>query len=81
MTIVMQLQTKKAGRKNNHCRFSAHGLSLKGKEVLLIDLIPRSISSLAGYETEPGAYYLLTPPPGGVITIKQWIRKAREHYG
>jgi len=31
-------------------------------------------------KAEPGAYYLLTPPPGGVITVKQWIRKAREHF-
>ena len=30
-------------------------------------------------KAEPGAYYLLTPPPGGVITVKQWVRKAREH--
>jgi chromosome partitioning protein len=30
-------------------------------------------------KAEPGTYYLLTPPPGGVITVKQWLRKGREH--
>ena len=57
----------------------AHGLALRGKEVLLIDLDPQGQSAISlGMKTEPGAYYLLTPPPGGVITVKEWIRKARE---
>jgi chromosome partitioning protein len=50
----------------------AHGVARRGKEVLLIDLDPQGQSAIfLGMKTEPGAYYLITPPPGGVITVKE----------
>jgi chromosome partitioning protein len=58
----------------------AHGLARMGKEVLLVDLDPQGQSAVSlGLRQEPGAYYLLTPPPGGIMTAKDWIRRAREH--
>ena len=39
----------------------AHGLSHKGRHVLLIDLDPQGQSATAlGHNPEPGAFYLLT---------------------
>jgi chromosome partitioning protein len=58
----------------------SHGLARMGKEVLLIDLDPQGQAALSlGLKAEPGAYYLLTPPPGGQMTARDWIRRAREH--
>jgi chromosome partitioning protein len=81
MTAVIAIANQKGGVGKTTTAVSlAHGLALKGKEVLLIDLDPQGQSAVSlGMKAEPGAYYLLTPPPGGVITVKQWIRKAREH--
>jgi chromosome partitioning protein len=81
MSIVIAIANQKGGVGKTTSAISlAHGLSLRGREVLLIDLDPQGQSAVSlGMKAEPGAYYLLTPPPGGVITVKQWIRKAREH--
>jgi len=81
MTTVITIANQKGGVGKTTTAVSlAHGLALRGKEVLLIDLDPQGQSAVSlGLKAEPGAYYLLTPPPGGVITVKQWIRKAREH--
>jgi chromosome partitioning protein len=81
MTTVITIANQKGGVGKTTTAVSlAHGLALKSKEVLLIDLDPQGQSAVSlGLKAEPGAYYLLTPPPGGVITVKQWIRKAREH--
>jgi chromosome partitioning protein len=58
----------------------AHGLALKGRQVLLIDLDPQGQAAVSlGLRPEPGAYYFLTPPPGNVVTVKQWVRPAREN--
>ncbi len=81
MTTVIAIANQKGGvGKTTTAVNLAHGLALKGWEVLLIDLDPQGQSAVSlGMKAEPGAYYLLTPPPGGVITVKQWVRKAREH--
>ena len=54
----------------------AHGLALRGKEVLLIDLDPQGQAAVAlGINQEPGAFNLLIAPPGGTVdTLKQWVR-------
>lgn len=55
----------------------AHGLTLKGKEVLLIDLDPQGNAATAlGMKPEAGAFYLLTMgfDPTGTQMVKQWVR-------
>ena len=81
MTTVIAIANQKGGVGKTTTAVSlAHGLALKDKEVLLIDLDPQGQLAVSlGMKAEPGAYYLLTPPPGGVISVKQWIRKGREH--
>lgn len=55
----------------------AHGLALKGKKVLLVDLDPQGQSATAlGLRPEPGAFYLLTmgDTPHETTFIRSWIR-------
>jgi chromosome partitioning protein len=81
MTTVITIANHKGGVGKTTTAVSvAHGLTLRGKEVLLIDLDPQGQSAVSlGLKSEPGTYYLLTPPPGGVMTARDWIRCAREH--
>lgn len=55
----------------------AHGLSQKGRRVLLIDLDPQGQSATAlGRSPEPGAFYLLTMgmTPQETTFVKSWVR-------
>lgn len=57
----------------------AHGLSRKGKQVLLIDLDPQGQAAVAlGMTPEPGAYWLLAA--GSSVQeqkmVRQWLRES-----
>ncbi len=55
----------------------AHGLALRGREVLLIDLDPQGNCATAlGMTPEPGAFYLLTmgQTPVDTAYIRQFVR-------
>ncbi len=55
----------------------AHGLSQKGRRVLLIDLDPQGQSATAlGCNPEPGAFYLLTmgSTPQETTFVQSWVR-------
>ena len=55
----------------------AHGLSQKGRRVLLIDLDPQGQSATAlGRSPEPGAFYLLTMgmTPQETNFVQSWVR-------
>jgi chromosome partitioning protein len=55
----------------------AHGLSQKGRKVLLIDLDPQGQSATAlGRSPEPGVFYLLTmgATPQETSFLKSWLR-------
>lgn len=58
----------------------AHGLSQKGRRVLLIDLDPQGQSATAlGRNPEPGAFYLLTmgSTPQETTFVQSWVRSSR----
>jgi chromosome partitioning protein len=56
----------------------AHALTLKNKEVLLIDLDPQGqYATKLGMDSQMGTYYFLTTLPGSpseVTFIRKWIR-------
>ena len=55
----------------------AHGLSLRGRQVLLIDLDPQGQSATAlGRSPEPGVFYLLTmgTTPQETTFVQSWVR-------
>ena len=57
----------------------AHGLSQKGRHVLLIDLDPQGQSATAlGRNPEPGAFYLLTmgSTPQETTFVQSWVRSS-----
>jgi len=52
----------------------------RAKKVLLIDLDPQGQSAISlGIRAEPGASTCSPLRLAGVITVQQWLRKAREH--
>ncbi len=57
----------------------AHGLALKGKQILLIDLDPQGQSATAlGRSPEPGVFYLLTMgvSPQETTFVQSWVRSS-----
>jgi chromosome partitioning protein len=81
MTKIIAVANQKGGvGKTTTVVSLAHGLTLRGRKVLVVDLDPQGqVAAALGLKSEPGAYYLLTPPPGGILSAKQWVRLAREH--
>jgi len=56
----------------------AHGLAMKGKQVLLIDLDPQGQAAVTlGMTQEPGAYWLLAAgqTPQEQKMVRQWLRE------
>ena len=57
----------------------AHGLSLKNKRVLVIDLDPQGqCATKLGLDSQMGAYYFLTTLPASpneMVFVRQWIRE------
>ncbi len=62
----------------------AHGLSIRGKQVLLVDLDPQGQSATAlGRNPEPGVFYLLTMgnTPQETTFVNSWVRASgRERF-
>ncbi len=57
----------------------AHGLALRGKEVLLLDMDPQGQSATAlGRNPEPGIFYLLTMglSPQETTFVNSWVRSS-----
>lgn len=58
----------------------AHALSMKGKQVLLIDLDPQGqCATKLGQEGQMGAYYFLTTAPASVQEmdfVRQWVQES-----
>jgi len=57
----------------------AHGLALRGKQVLLLDLDPQGQSATAlGRNPEPGIFYLLTmgTSPQETTFVNSWVRSS-----
>jgi len=59
----------------------AHGLALKGYEVLVVDLDPQgNVATALGLNPESNVFYLLTDLETKVPEAKKWIRNSgREH--
>jgi len=77
LTTIIAVANQKGGvGKTTTAVTLAHGLALRGKQVLLIDLDPQGQAAVAlNISQEPGAFNLLiSPPETNIETLKQWVR-------
>jgi chromosome partitioning protein len=81
MTIVVTIANQKGGvGKTTTAVTLAHGLALKGKETLLIDVDPQGQSATAlGVQQEPGVFNLLVSTKPPEQALKEVVRFAREN--
>ena len=74
MTRIITIANQKGGvGKTTTAVHLGHGLALKGRRVLIVDLDPQGqIAKALGLNDEPGAFYLLITPPSPML--RQWVR-------
>ena len=75
--VICIANQKGEERKTTTAVSLAHGLSQKGRRVLLIDLDPQGQSATAlGRSPEPGVFYLLTMgmTPQETTFVQSWVR-------
>ena len=83
MAITISISNQKGGVGKTTTAISlAHGLALRGKKTLLIDLDPQGQATVAlNIGQEPGAFNLLIAPTNSPIeTLKQWVRNTGRSY-
>lgn len=74
MTHIITIANQKGGvGKTTTAVHLGHGLALKGRRVLIVDLDPQGqVAKALGLNDEPGAFYLLITPPSPML--RQWVR-------
>jgi chromosome partitioning protein len=79
MSKIVTILNQKGGVGKTTTAISlAHGLALRGKDVLVVDLDPQgNCATVLGMRPEPGVFYLLTMGTGAAETafLQQYVRQ------